>query len=91
MPQMTVIEDTLLTGLEAQADALKNGSGGDDRTMRHVVADTAKVVAAMARGGGPTWNECKEFRASAKRSVIDWKATLVICGTVFGIIWKVLS
>ena len=91
MPAPTGIESTLLDGLEASASKLQNGNAGNIDAMSHVLADLAKVVAAMARTGGPTWAECEKFRESIKRSFIDWKAALVICGTIFGIVWKILG
>ena len=91
MPELTGIEKTLVARLRSNACLLQNGKRGDLHTMSDCVADSAAGLAALIEAGGPTWKECKEFRDSIKRSFIDWKATLVICGTIFGIVWKVIG
>ena len=96
MPKLTGVEDTFLTKLDSDADSLINGHKGNMDRLCEVVSGMTKVMISTLRAGGPTWQECQEFRetttelitSQGNKSFVDWKSTCVICVTVGGLIWK---
>lgn len=65
MAMLSNIEIALLNDLDRQADELEKCKKDEDVYQRisDVVAKTAKVVVAMAKTGGVTYNECKRAQS----------------------------
>ena len=100
MPEPTTIEAAMLSELQCNADKLKasNGNSPGDTELRRVVADTARVVVAIAQNGGPSWVECRDFREEMRAGRVkrgDWKMALAFalptCSTILAIVWKVFD